>query len=171
MASTSVELSGADQLRQLSRDLRRHENGRELAKRLRRELRETAKPLVPAIRQNIRSLPSQNQNRRRGRPSTRAQLARAVTLQVRTSGDRAGVSVFMSPRKMPDGKKGLPGYFERVPGKTRLRHPTFGNREAWVTQLVPIQGYFSRTTRDVEDDARRRAGQVVDDLAREIEDG
>lgn len=168
---TSVSVVGADELRALSRALRRQANGRELQKQLRAELREAAKPLVPAVRSAIRSMPSKDESRRRGRPSLRRQMARSVTVQVKTGGRNAGVSVFMSPKKMPDGKKSLPSYFELRPGYLRLRHPVFGNAEVWVTQRVPVQGYF---TRSVHPEGERRAvravNAVMERMALQIED-
>jgi len=125
--------------------------------------------MVPAIRAQIRGMPSRGENRRRGKPSTRTQLARAVTLQVRPSSRTASVTVFMNPRKMPDGKRSLPSYFEVRPGYTRLRHPVFG-RDPWITQQVPPAGYFTRTIGPIEERTLRAVREVVDRMARQIED-
>jgi hypothetical protein len=162
----------SQQLAALTRTLRQTAEGKELLKQLRKDLRRQAQPMVPAVRSSIRGLPSRGESRRRGRKSLRAEMARAVTLQVKTSGRGAGISVFMSPKKMPDGKKGLPGYFERIPGKERLRHPVFGNREVWVqAQNVPPGGYFTRTVRPAEARVRAAIETTVNDLVRRIEDG
>ena len=166
----SVTVVGADELRDVSRAIRRSSDSRALAKRFRKELTGAAKPMVPAVKSAIRRIPSQRESRRRGRKSLRAQMARSVTLQVRTSGRSAGVAVFMNPKKMPDGMKALSGYFERIPGKERLRHPVFGDRDTWVQQRVPYAGYFTYTTRPAAQQAQERLRQVVDDIAREIED-
>lgn len=165
-----VRVAGAQQLRQLSKDLRKHEDGKEIRAQLRTELRETATPLVPAVRARILAIPSKEQNRRRGRPSLRRQMARTVTLRIRTAGDDSGVTVFVDARKMPPGKRSLPGYFEQVPGKERLRHPTFG-RSPWVTQRVPAGGYFTRTVAPAENEVRRRLAGIIDRVANEIENG
>lgn len=171
---TEIEIQGGEQLRQLARELRRLEDGRDRVAQLRRNLKAAAQPLVPAIKAAARSLPSQGQNRARGRRSTRAQLASSVTLQVRTSGRLAGVSVFMNPRKMPDGKKSLPMYFERTPGYLVLRHPTFGRRDGprdWQNQIPATQGYFSRAITGVDERAERACRAVMEQTARELEDG
>lgn len=160
---------GGGELRDLTRELRKQADGKERAKELRSRLRTEAKPLVPAIKSNLRSLPSKRQSRARGRPSLRGQLARSVTLQVRTSGRGAGVSVFMNPRKMPEGKKGLPGYFENLPGKAMLRHPVFGSRDVWVRQYMPPAGYFTRAIGPLEERTVKGIRRVVDDMARKIE--
>jgi hypothetical protein len=165
----SVEVVGAEELRDLSRALRKQADGKERTKELRQGLRDVGRPMVPAIRAKIRGLPSKGESRRRGRKSLRAEMARSVTLQVRTSGRSAGVSVFMSPKKMSDGRKALPAYFEQTPGHTRLRHPVFGT-DTWVTQGVPAAGYFTYTIRPAEQQAVRAARAVIDRTARQIED-
>lgn len=165
-----VRVIGGRDLAALSRALRRQADGRERQKQLRKKLTSKARPVVPAIRANIRALPSRGESRRRGRKSLRAELARSVTLQVRTSGRKAGVSVFMNPRKMPDKKKGLPAYFEQTPGHTALRHPVFGRRDdPWVQQGVPVPGYFTRTIGPVEREATQACQEVVEQMAAEIE--
>lgn len=164
-----VRVIGGRDLAALSRALRRQADGRERQKQLRKALTGKARPLVPAIRANIRALPSRGESRRRGRKSLRRELARAVTLQVRTSGRKAGVSVFMNPRKMPDGKKSLPAYFEHKPGYTVLRHPIFGDKATWVQQVPPIPGYFTRTIGPVEREATQACQEVVEQMAAEIE--
>jgi hypothetical protein len=157
---------GAEKLRALSKDLRRQADGKERAKLLRRELRDVAKPYVPQLRSAIHALPSHGESARRGRMSLRAQLARSVTLQVRTSGRRAGVSIFMSPRKMPSGMKALPMYMEATPGYTRWQHPVYGH-DAWVTQRP--HPYFTRTTQSVDRMVGRAANRVVEATAKDLE--
>lgn len=157
---------GAEKLRSLSKDLRRQADGKDRAKVLRRELREVAKPFVPKLRSAIRALPSHGESARRGRMSLRAQLARSVTLQIRTSGRRAGVSVFMNPRKMPTGMKALPMYMEATPGYTRWRHPDFGH-DPWMTQRP--HPYFTRATGSVDQMVGRAANRVVEATATDLE--
>lgn len=157
---------GADKLRALSKDLRREADGKERAKLLRQELRQVAKPFVPQIQAAIRGLPSQGESARRGRKSLRAQLARSVTLQVRTSGRRAGVSIFMNPRKMPSGMKALPMYVEATPGYTRWRKPTFGH-DPWKTQHP--HPYFTGTVRSADRAVSRAADRVVEATAKDLE--
>ncbi len=166
---TSVTVVGEKELRDLARDLRRV-GGKESVDRLRTELRGVVQPLVPRVQAAIMSMPSKGQNARRGKPSTRMQMAKAVTTQVRLAGRSPLVGVYVSPRKMPNGKRGLPGYFEQVPGKTRLQHPTFG-RKPVVQQHVPPAGYFTRSVAGADRAAQRAARRVIDHAAREIENG
>lgn len=165
---TWVQVVGTGDLHDLARDLRRA-GGEDVTDRLRRGLREAARPLAPLARSAILSMPSKGQNARRGKPSTRAQMARAVTTSVRLTGKSPRVGVYVAPRKMPSGKWSLPGYFERVPGKERLRHPVFGNPNVWVAQQVPPDGFFTKSVRSTERDVQRAANRVIDQIAREIE--
>ena len=160
---------GAAQLRMLSRHLRTVAGGKERAKVLRKELREIAKPVVPLVRAAIKRIPSKGQSAARGRPSLRRLLARSVTLQVRPSGRRAGASVFMNPRKMPDGTKSLASYMEGTPRYSRLRHPVMGNRQVWVTQRA--HPYFSRTVGASQAQAQAAMNRVVEATIREVESG
>lgn len=168
-----AQRAGVDsaQLRMLSRDLRRIAGGKERAKVLRKELREIAKPIVPLVRAAIRAIPSKGQSaaRRRPKPSLRRLLARSVTLQVRPTGRRAGVSVFMNPRRMPDGTKSLASYFEGTPRYSRLRHPVMGNRQVWVNQRA--HPYFSRTVGASQAQAKAAMDRVVEATIREVESG
>lgn len=168
--SIHVRVEGVEQLTQLHRALRGQADGKERIKQLRKELVKAAKPLIPAIRANIKSIPSRGQSRRRGRKPLRTRLSQSLTTQIRFRGPRAGIYVFMNPRKMPDGQKALPGYFETVPGKTRFRHPVFGNREVWVQQNPPQPGYFTRAIEGTERQVARNIERVLDETARSIED-
>lgn len=161
---------GGGELRALALRLRREADGKERVKELHTRLRASAKPLVPGIKSNIRSLPSKRQSKARGRRSLRSEMARSVTLQVKTSGRGAKISVFMNPRKMPDKKRGLPGYWEVLPRKTVLRHPVFGNRDTWVRQYMPPAGYFTRAIGPLESRAIQQIKHVIDDMSRRIED-
>lgn len=156
----------AEDLTRLARDLKGQADGRELTKRLRKELRVAAQPLVPAIRASIAAIPSKGHPARGGRPSLRVLMARSVTVQVKT-GKWAAVRVFMNPKRMPNGTKSLPGYFEGITGKGVLRHPVFGHRDRWASQLP--RPYFSQGTQGAENDARAAAQRVMDDVASHIE--
>lgn len=169
----SVDVIGAGELRELARAIRTSSDPRRLRRELSQGMRQAARPLVPRVKAAAAGLPSQGQNARRGKPSTRKQLARSVAMSVRTSGRKAGVSVFMNPRRMPDKKKALPQYFERTPGKTVLKHPVFAARGTppIVIQRTPPAGYFTRSIAGADRAAVREAQQVIDRIAREIESG
>lgn len=167
----AVLIAGQQDLRNLARDLRRQADGRERTARLRKELTGAARPLVPAIRTAIRGLPGRNQPRRLRRFGLRASMARSVTLQVRTAGSKAGVAVFMNPRKMPNTTKSLPQYFEGVPGYLVLKHPLFGDRTHMYPQHTPTAGYFTRSIEGADQRAQAAIAEIVNRTAREIETG
>lgn len=168
--SIQVEVTGTQQLTELHRQLRQQEDGKKRVKELRKALTKAARPLVPVIRSNIKSMPSQGESRRRGRRPLRTRLSRSLTTQIKFRGRGAGVFVYMNPRKMPDGQKGLPGYFEMLPGKSVLRHKVFGNEEVWVNQYVPPRGYFTRALDGVERQVTRDVQRVIENVASEFED-
>ncbi|MCW2920028.1 MAG: hypothetical protein JWN52_8096 [Actinomycetia bacterium] len=156
----------AEELTRLARDIKKASNAPELRKRLSKELRVAAKPLVPALRASIAQIPSKGRPARKGRAPLRRLLDRSVSVQVKT-GKWATVRVFMNPKKMPDGTKSLPGYFEGITGKGVLRHPVFGNRDVWASQLP--RPYFARGVSGAEQDARAAIERVMEDIAKEIE--
>jgi len=168
--SIEFRVTGTSQLTELRRALSREADGKQRVRQLNKELKDAAKPIVPLVRANIMALPSKNQSRILGHKPLRKRLSRAVTVQVRY-GSRAGVFVFMNPRKMPDGEKALPAYFERKTGQPLLRHPVFGNRQAWVTQLTPQEGYFTRSLGGIEQRVTRKIEQIIDDTKRRVESG
>lgn len=165
-ATLELALENGEALRDLVRDLRRHSDGKQLRKRLRKELKGTGTRIVKAEKQAVRALPSKGQNARLGRPSTRRQVARATQLRVRTNGPTAGVMVWVNPKKMPPGKQSVPAYMEGVRPYQRWRHPVFG-REAWTTQRATP--WFYRTAGRYGGEAQRAAQRVIDGIAREIE--
>src|SRR5947209_4575786 len=125
-----VELRVHDEdLKALARRLRQLEDGKQLRKDLVRGLREAVKPAVDAAKASIRSMPTSG--RRHAGPGLRAGVARAVTVQVRTSGRSAGVRV--RARKTP-GLRGFANAPKRLNRQAGWRHPVMGDREAWVSQ-------------------------------------
>ena len=167
MANTRVlRVEGLHELEALRRDLLQQADGRHRTLMLRRELREAARPMLLKIRSAVLGTRSRNQNARRGRPSLRMEIAKAATLEVRTA-RHPSVSVFINPRKMPDGKKAMPEYYEGSPPYTRLRHPLFGNRDYWYLQ--PPHPYFTDEVRDAELRAAKAVDTVINKTARDLE--
>lgn len=164
MASPGIQIKGSD-LRKLSKDLRKHADGKRLAKELRTELRKTAKPFVPVVRRAIAALPSKGENARRGRVGLRKRLQKATALRVTTGGRTAGVSIIVNGKRMPDRQGSLPAYMEGT--KPRWRHPHFGDRERWHEQSA--HPFFFKAVRPAEDRAVQAAQTVVERIAREIE--
>jgi hypothetical protein len=162
------KIDGVQQLRSLSRDLKQQADGKRVNRQLVTELRRAVRPMARAAKAGALTLPSKEQNLRRGRPSLRAELSRAVSTQIKTTGKRAGVRVFVNPKRMPDGKKSLARYMEGVPGWQRWRHPVFGH-DVWVRQQP--HPFFTSATRPAEREARQAVNNVIDKMKRDLEHG
>jgi hypothetical protein len=163
VVSASVQ---SDDLAALMRSLRRAENGRELRKQLRRDLRGAAKPAIPAIRSKVKSLPSRGESKRRGRPPLRRSVARATRLQMTARNNFVGVTVRVDPKKMPPGMHNLPAYLEGRDPFHRWRHPVFGDTDTWVQQRS--RPYFYDTMRRFTPDAERAIAQAAESIQRQI---
>jgi hypothetical protein len=155
------ELRHSRDLSRLSRELRRMDN-KEVTKRMRKELRKAAKPLVPIVRASIRNIPS---GRAYGVGGLRSNLSKATRLEVKTTGRKARVSIRVDGRKMPSHFKALPQYVEGA--KPRWRHPIFGNRQVWAQQ--PAQPYFYKVVAPAAGPRSRVAvNYVLDGITRDI---
>lgn len=159
-------MAGAFELRPTGRDLTRitrelrRMDDRELLRRFRKELRQAARPLVPAVRASIRQIPSSRPYSPQG---LRGQMARATGLQVKTSGRQAAVVIRVDGRKMPAHMKSLPAMAE---GKKRWRHPVYGNRANWVQQQP--HPYFYKVMRAAGPRAKAGVTRVIDGVTRDI---
>ncbi|MFJ4551098.1 hypothetical protein ACIP4X_18035 [Streptomyces sp. NPDC088817] len=154
-----LELRTGKELKRIASELRRM-NDPELKKRFSKELREAAKPMVPAVRKAIREIPSK---RRYTASGLRGRMSKAVKLEVRTSGKDAGVRIRVDGRKMPDKEKSLQSYMEGV--KPRWRHPVFGH-DVWVQQ--PAKPYFFKTVDRLGQQTRQSVNRAIDQVAKDI---
>ncbi|MFD1657001.1 hypothetical protein ACFSL4_01805 [Streptomyces caeni] len=162
------EMRTSRDLTRIARELRQMDD-QEIKKRFRRELRAAAQPMVPAVRQAIRQIPS-----KRGYSASglRGRLSKAVKLEVKTTGRQAGVRLRVDGRKMPDKQGSLPRLVEgegvqrgrRV--DTRWRHPVYGNREVWVEQ--PAKPFFYKSLRSLGPRSRASVNRVLDQISRDI---
>lgn len=160
VGGVDFEVKTGGDLARISKELRKVGDGREIRKRLTREIRREAKPLVPIVRNAILSLPT------KGKDSSglRKRMARAVTLRVRTSGRSAGVTLRVDGRKMPEGEGSLPAYMEGT--KKRWKHPVYGDKDVWVSQQP--HPYFYKIVRPYGSRARRAVLRVVASIGRDI---
>jgi hypothetical protein len=157
----SFEVNGGNDLKRIAKELRHVSNGREIRKRLTREIRREAKPIVPRVRSAILSIPSKGE----GSTGLRSRLAKATKLQVRTTGRDAGVVIRVDGRKMPAGEGRLPAYMEGT--KKPWRHPVYGNRNAWVQQQ-DSHPYFYRIVIPFGLQAKRAVLRAVEKIGRDI---
>lgn len=133
-------------LDKLPRDLRNlgDELGRELSKGLDRA---ASKLEADARRSAIRRLP------RRGGLASRVARAKLATSRAPSG---TGVTVTAKgPAQLADIDAGT------------VKHPVFGNRNAWVTQRV-TSGWFSEPMGQGRDETAAAISEVMDDRAREV---
>jgi hypothetical protein len=162
-----VEVSvRSDDLTQAVRSLRGLENGKALRGQLRKDLRRSLSPAVPAIRSKVKSLPSKGETRRRGRPGLRRSTARATRLQMSLSTRKAQVTVRVDPKKMPPGQHNLPAYLNGNAPFDRWRVQNFG-RDQWHTQ--GSHPYFDDIIRRYQPAAVRAVEEALDHIKGEIE--
>lgn len=154
-----VEIRGGAELRRITAELRRMGGG-ELTKKLRRNLRAAAQPMVPAVRASIMQIPT------KGEKSTglRRQMAKATRLELRTVGRQAGIAIRVDGRKMPSRRGTLPSYMEGT--RKRWRHPVYGNRNNWVQQSP--HPYFYNVVRNLGPKSRAAIQQALAEATREI---
>lgn len=155
-----LELRTSKDLKRIAAELRRMDNP-ELRKRFGKELRQAAKPMVPAVRKAIREIPSKRAYTAAG---LRGRMSKAVKLEARTTGKDAGVRIRVDGRKMPNREKSLQSYMEGV--KRPWRHPVFGNTEVWVRQEP--KPYFFRTVEQLGRQTRQDVNKVIDQVAKDI---
>jgi hypothetical protein len=92
----------------------------------------------------------------------RESIARAVQMQVRTTGRFGGVRIRVDRRQLPPAQRTLPGHLD----EGRWRHPTFGHRP-WVTQTAR-PGWWTQTVRRNTPRMQAQIRRVLDDIARRI---
>jgi hypothetical protein len=141
----------------MARRLREVTNGPQLRREMTKALRQGTRPAVVGVRAAALSLPAKH-------PSSglRRDMAAAVSVQVRTTGNQAGVRVRI-PRRRLGSKAALP----RVTNRGVWRHPVFGDRGTWVTQTSQ-RGWFDRAAAAAAPQVRRALDQVIDDLDRKL---
>ena len=159
-----ITLHDTGDLKRLNRALGQVAGGQQLRRELSGGLRDVLRPYVPRLRAAYRAGPSTRGSSRRRGGSLRGLLARSVRVEVRLSGRTAGARIRADGRRMPDGMRAIPRYWE---GGGRWRHPVFGDREVWVTQ--PGHPTFYATVRPAEFQARREVALVVRRIIRRLE--
>lgn len=146
-------------LKDIAKGLRGADN-KEIRKQFSRQLREAAKPMVPAVRRSIKAIPSKTGNRK----GLRARMSKAVKLEVKTSGRQAQVSLRVDGRKMPNKEGSLPAYMDGR--KSPWRHPVFG-QDQWVAQRP--HPFFERATASLGAQSQAKVQKAVRDIKKQIE--
>jgi len=152
-------MTGADDLRALSKRIRTVTNPKQVRKDLTKGLREGAKPAAARVKAAALALPDTPGNKSTG---LRRKMARATSVQVRTGGNQAGVAVRLSRARMGD-QAALP----KVTNKGSWRHPVFGDRNTWVVQ-ASRRGWFDEANRQSAKDVRASVKKVIDDIEKRL---
>lgn len=154
-----IEVTGADQLRKVSAQLKTVADGSAMRRDLTKGLRTGVKPSVVSVKAAARSLPA------KGPKSTglRRRMARATSAQVRTTGTTPAVRVRISRKVMGD-QAALP----RVLNRAAFRHPVFGH-DRWVTQRG-ARGWFEAAIRPTEPAVREEMKAVLDRIEHDLSD-
>jgi hypothetical protein len=181
-----VEIRGGADLREVARRLKAASNGKELRKRLLKEMRAATRPVVLEVRAAVMAVDSSgvrgggasargahysaSHKRQIARRGLRRTIAAGVQLRSRLDGERAGIRVRIDKRQLPPDARNLPRYLNSPAG---WRHPVFnrvdkaGNR-IWVQQtgqpyfIAPIRRHAPMVRAAVE----RAVAGVLNDLAR-----
>ncbi len=149
--SIGVSVRGAEKFEKVSRALKDAGRG-DLRKALNAEMRKGARPLIPQARDSaLSTLP------------TKGGLARQVSkepmrVSVQTGATTAGVAIVVGRRRGG----------ARSANQGRVRHPVFGNRDRWVTQVVQ-PGWFDKSLRRKAPDVRRNLDSAVNDFVKRLE--
>lgn len=154
----------ADDLKDLVKAIKQHENSRALMKELRRDIRKSLAPALPAIRSAVKKIPSKGESARLKRPSLRKSTARAARLQVKVTAKAAGATLRVDPKKMPAHQHNLPAYLNGTFTPWRARN--FGRKDFHTQRAHP---YFDPVVRRVEPAAIRSVEATMDHLRRQME--
>jgi hypothetical protein len=169
MIEISVEQS---QLTALTARLAHEADGKRLRLELAANLRAAVAPAVSEIKagaQNIKRGSSSAKRSTKKHPvaesdiSIGAAIARGTSARTRLSGRMAGVSVRIGKSGMPRGFRNAPKRFNAP----KFRHPVYGNREVWVSQ-VGAPGFFDIPLYRGRPVYRAACVKAMDDMSRRI---
>lgn len=169
--SIEVEVTGADKLHRVARQLREAART-DLRRELLQAFRKAGRALVDDEKRTVADLPVRGfpypgRRRRYTGPTVdknlRANVAAATGLEVRLSGDDPAVRVKIANAKMPANQKRMHLKLNRDSG---WRHPVLGNRYVWVKQQG--QEWFEPTGRKHLADFTRESLQALDRVAEKI---
>lgn len=141
-----------DALPVLAKAMRAEADGKQLRKELIAEMRTALAPGVSAVQSKLRAIPRSATDT--ASPALGIYLASRVRTQVRLSGKSAGVKIRIPQTPQLRGFR----FAARRLNRDAWRHPVFGNRENWVEQQSPIQGFFDDTLRP---DRAKMRGAVI----------
>ena len=150
MMEVTVKSADVDNL---VRAIRTHADGKAIRRELFRGLNSVGKEAATKMKDVIdEALPS--------RGGLAAEMKATIKSRVSAKGGKyAGVSLWFNSK----------GHDVRTLTGRRLRHPVFGNREAWVTQTAGVDPRAFTREFDLQKPALARAvTRVLDDIARKV---
>ena len=155
-------------VRLLVHALKSEANGKDLRRDLLRGLRAAAQPAAVAVKAAIMTMPSQGAHAGdEDSRSLRASIAAGIKVHVKLAGKAKHVGVAIAAHS-----KGMPRRFRRAPKylnrRRPWRHPVFGNRENWVSQVSGKPGWFDDTLKAYRPEFVRAAGEALDNVAQRI---
>lgn len=113
---------------------------KELVKRIRRNIRDAAKPAVDDVKREVQKPPPGGGRRsakvrtvKRGKESTtnlRAALAAGTSLKITARARGGTVTITTDARRLPENRRAM----VRAYNKRSFRHPLFGDTEHWYAQ-------------------------------------
>lgn len=152
-ATYSVRLG--DEWRRVSLALR--EVDHDLPSRLRKAMRDAAKPAAEDAKRRVRSIPVHG----RKHSGLRSRVARGVAVQA-GAGRGLGVRIVTGMRNPQE--RMLPLYLDDPRG---WRHPVFGNRDEWVTQHTG-GSWFRAAIAEHRPEMARELTRVLEDAAETV---
>lgn len=148
MGGVNLRITGAEDLAAAAKRIRAAGDGG-LRKELLASIRAEVKPTVEAIKANTSILPQ--------RGGLAAKLRKGIGVRTATGGQRVGVRIVQRH-----------AYSVRQINRGRLRHPTWGHRDRWVTQSVR-PGYFDEPIEKDIDRLRHGVIRAVDRVNKKVE--
>ena len=97
----------------------------------------------------------------------REPIARSIMSRNRLTNSRtsvAGIEIRVSKSKMPPGMDKIPSYAQRG----LIRHPLFGDRSQWYSQVISPAGWWSETGRAQLTQAREDLIKVCNEFSKNI---
>lgn len=152
--------------------------GGRLKNELAAAMRKIGKQFVEAEKASIRGTKVKGVKRnnvvrnKRGLPKGSGQgirepIARAIVSRNRLTNTKktvAGIEIRVSSSKMPQGMEKIPSYAQRG----LIRHPLFGDRSQWYSQVVTPAAWWSNTGREQLKLAREDLIKVCNDFAKHV---
>ena len=154
-AIVSIHLTGADDIRNVAREVRKLGDGRVIVNNMAKEMRAAVPPVRKAVKARaLLILPHRGKLGKWVASST-------IRASVRRSQRNAGVSL-VGGRNSAGGRSDL----KRI-DRGMVRAPAWGNRRHWHLEKVPA-GFFTDAVQEHSDEFRDACVRAVDKAVKEV---